>query len=133
IAVILGCALIVSAVVVYALVRMTAPSGDDSEASPTRSAASTDTQLVSSPTTVASVVSGSPTAASTGERSSSVPPATGATGATAPSPSSGEPSTAPSTTHSDLAGSGVTIPAAWSGTAKVTVTVRGECATGNPS
>ena len=141
IALLLGVTLVASAVVAYALVRVTAPSpGGDEAVSSTVVSAPATTQ--SEPVSRADVkVRSSTTAGAT-----SPTPTTPATPASAASgPTSGTPiasaassgavasSDAAPTVTSVLQGSGVTLPAAWSGTAKVTVTVLGDCATKNPS
>lgn len=122
-------ALIASAAVVYALVRITGPGG---AASPSEAPAPTVTspsqQLLStgSPLT-------SPTWTSAAAPMSSAPP--GQTRSTGPPAASKTASDAavPPTTSMRLPGAPVVLPAAWSGTATVTVTVVGECATATPS
>lgn len=116
-------ALLASAVVVYALVRITAPGSDGSDI-----------------TAVTSSSTGVPPSSESGSPS---PTGTAADSPTAPSSGSATvlPSTrtftatqaVPSTTTSALPQSDVVLPAAWSGVAKVTVTVLGECASDNSS
>jgi hypothetical protein len=120
---VLAGALLASAVVVYALVRITTPAGGDgSDATPVTTS-STPEPTAASPTDTAdtvlqSVTTQSPTAAAT---------------VLSPAGTFTATESVPSTTMSALPQSDVILPAAWSGVAKVTVTVLGECASANSS
>lgn len=114
---ILAGALVASAAVVYALVRLTSPAQDEGGTEPP-------------PTMGASTTTSGPG------------PSTPVTSSSRPSPTSDTASGGASqtdetvtlrTTTTTLPGSGVTVPAAWSGSAKVTISVLGECATGAAS
>lgn len=126
---VLAGALLASALVVYALVRVTTLGGDGSgiaataltgDGPPSRTAGAPESGTApgSADTSQAGQASPSPTA------DDGTPPPTHPYSATLP---------VPSTTHSVLPQSGVVLPAAWTGAAKVTITVLGDCATGNSS
>ncbi|TKV60987.1 hypothetical protein FDO65_04875 [Nakamurella flava] len=116
--VVLVTALTCSAVVVWALVRITGRAGGDAAADPTSVAAS-------------GPVSEPPTTSETNPGPSTAPPSSTPTAADEPSSSRA--------TRSDgvtgavrpppvLPGSGLSVPAAWTGTAELTITVEGDCA-----
>lgn len=123
---VLASALLACAVVVYALVRITAPGSDGSDI-----------------TTVTSTSSNTPEPSGTGHGGLSG--STDADSATPSSPTTGPQTPAtpsrtftatqavPSTTTSALPRSDIVLPAAWSGVAKVTVTVLGECESNHSS
>lgn len=122
-------ALVASAVVVYALARITSPSGGGStldqtptstaQAPPSSSIPSDGTRTVSDSTSSGSEVTSADSGGPTSEE-----PASGTQVAT---------QAIPSATTATLPQSGIAIPATWSGVAKVTVTVLGECAASTPS
>lgn len=127
---VLAGALVASAVVVYALVRLTSP-GDGGSGIATATSSSTDVDTAPDSTMSGSTASsGEPD--SVAESALSPPPTTSPTGS-APSGTFTATQSVPSTTVSTLPQSDVTLPAAWSGVAKVTVTVLGECASENSS
>ncbi len=140
----IGVALLASAIITYTLVQLTSP-GHKSGAAESTPVTPLSTPLssvtpVTSPPTDGSTTPGPPSMTST----ASSPPVTtdnhsdtsdGADGSETPESASSTSASAPppTTATSVLDGSGVVIPAAWSGTAKVTVTVLGECAASTPS
>lgn len=135
VAVALAGTLLACAVVVYALIRLTSPGTPGDGAAGTGGV----TQLASTPSGTDGDANSSGThtvSDTTGE--------TGAPSGTSPSTEATPQTTSPSgtflaspsvppTTTSRLPSSAVLLPASWSGTAKVTVTVRGECASMSPS
>lgn len=127
----LGGVLLASALVVYALVRVTSP-GTNGE-TPTEGAASSTTMTNDTEPggTLAASDSTAGLTSATGSTASSTA-LSRSTDTTASGPVTSEVSVPPTTT-SALGGSNVVLPAAWSGTAKVTVSVHGECASANPS
>ncbi len=140
IALILGVTLVASAVVAYALVNITAPGAD----TPTVVSSMAQTTGAPAGDTVASADGASGVSGTLGPATSPTPPASQSPPVTSTVPSAsttaataestGPPTSPAATTATSLlAGSGVMLPAAWSGTAKVTVTVLGECATKVPS
>lgn len=118
---VLTSALVASAVVVYALVRITAPGSDGS-----------DITSVTSSSTHAPQPSGSEQVEPDGtdDSDSVAPPSSSAGPQTAATSSRSFTATqaVPSATVSALPRSDVVLPAAWSGVAKVTVSVLGGCA-----
>lgn len=122
-------ALVASAVVVYALVRMTAPSGDG----PVLTAITTSTTDQS--TSLAPDSSGSGTTQGVSGSADDDPSSSTPTGTDAPSSTGTYSATqsVPAATSAKLPNSQVVLPAAWSGVAKVTITVLGECAATNSS
>ena len=147
IAAILGIALVASAVVVYLLIRVTAPAagGDEGLAAVT----SEGTVVSATPGSDVSPGSGSlgssPTDPdpSTARSSTGTSPADGSTrptSTTSPQPQAttsrdgtGDPSSSSSAPTSLLPGSAVPLPAAWSGTAQMDITVIGNCPGAQPS
>lgn len=117
---VLASALLASAVVVYALVRITAPGSDGSDI-----------------TAVTSTSSDSPAPSGSGRTGTSdsldpdsvtpISPPTGPQTPATPSRTFTATQAVPTTTTSALPRSDIVLPAAWSGVAKVTVTVLGEC------
>jgi len=157
IALLLGLALVASAVVAYALIKVTAPGPGSDEAVSTvpSTSGSVSTDLVS-PADIrksagdSSASPGTPptgTGSGVGDSTLASAPASATPIAPSPTPVTSAPtqssaagtagsdasSGAPPTVTSVLAGSEVSLPAAWSGTATVTVTVLGDCATSTPS
>jgi hypothetical protein len=121
---VLAGALLASAVVVYALVRITTPAdGDGSDATPVTTS-STHEPTAASPTDTADTVLQSVMTS---------PPPTATATVLSPAGTFTATESVPSTTMSALPQSDVILPAAWSGVAKVTVTVLGECASANSS
>lgn len=123
---VLAGALVASAIVVYALVRITAPSGGDGAVTdPTATTQIPDTADSSSG---ARSVSDSLSAeADSGATSGAATTDAESSGALA------ESQVIPSATTLALPQSRIVIPATWSGVATVTVTVLGECAASTPS
>lgn len=109
-------ALLASAGVGYAIVRITSPAASADEEP---DAVATSSQLVSASSTLESAPP-------------STVPVTPSTDETAVTIASAEPEV-PATRTSDLDGSDVQLPAAWSGTATVTMTALGECDVAAPS
>lgn len=116
--VVLVTALTCSAVVVWALVRITGQAGVDTAAD--ASSATSSDPVSASPTTSAtrpepaSAPATSTAAAADGSVSSRATRSDGVTGTVRPPPV--------------LPGSGLSVPAAWTGTAELTITVEGDCA-----
>lgn len=120
--------------VVYALIRVTSPSMNQAGPDSTiPNSAEIGSDLVSSTTELTDSLGPTDTRVPSstqdtsgfddagGDRTSSNPD-----GTTASTP-------VPPTTRRTLTGSGVVVPASWSGSATVTIEVLGECATGTPS
>lgn len=120
IAPLLAGALVASAVVGYALVRMTSPADDGSGGQASTAVTSLTEDLMSSPTSLTGGVS------STSDNGSAEPDTTAGTGG--PTQTADPEPTVPEAITSELPGSETMVPAAWSGTATVTVTVLGDCA-----
>ncbi len=147
-AAVLGIALVASAVVVYLLIRVTAPSADPDQGLAAVSSDVSDLTAASSDGADAATsdppdtpASESTTGASGG---TSAAPTAGATSAsmegvtTGPDTTNGTDVEAPSTPRpaagpSVLPGSAVPLPAAWSGTAQVDITVTGDCPGAKPT
>lgn len=128
-------ALVASAVVGYALVRITSPGGGN-PGDATASTSATTTPLAQSdrsqePTDTLPI-SGPIETASGSQPTNSTESAPTELSSDTPDSGSTEP-VVPSTASSALPESDVVLPAAWSGMAKVTVAVLGECASSNPS
>lgn len=128
-------ALAACAIVVYALVRLTGSSSIGDTAEP-----STDvTDVASIQSSTASESDGAHTISDSTAATAPVDaPTSSQTGSGSPSGTSNTDSMllspfVPPTTSSQLPSSQVMLPASWSGTAKVTVAVRGECASVSPS
>lgn len=130
-------ALAACALVVYALVRLTSPGGIGDAGD-----GSGDVTAVASTQASADTASGSDGTHTVSDSTGDVDPSDpGTSASSASSPPSTTSSTdsllssprVPPTTSSRLPASQVMLPASWSGTAKVTVTVRGECASVSPS
>lgn len=124
-------ALVASGLVVNSLLRMTNPIADGSADSPTEVTMVTYTTIQTvQPTTVVTSAATPPTATTTRTVTSSVPVSTSevtSTGASSSAPEN------PPPFSQQLPGSDAPVPIAWSGTAKVTVEVLGQCATSTPS
>lgn len=132
IALLLAGALVACAAVVYAIVRITGPG--NAETPPGTSETTVTGQSSDAPSTEsgagAASTSGSTSLASTS--TTGPPQVTGSSKQSDSSRPDASPSVPPTTTL-QLPGAHVVLPAAWSGTAKVTVTVAGDCATATPS
>lgn len=122
--VVLAGALLASAAVVYALVRITSPGGDGQDVTP----------VTSSPAVEPSTTrpTGTQAVSDSADESTAPPPTDTVTGLSSIDTVTAMESV-PSATMSALPQSDVVLPAAWSGVAKVTVTVLGECASDSSS
>jgi hypothetical protein len=144
IAALLGVALVGSAIVAYLLIRVTAPTTNADQdltavtsglPDPSAGHSSDPAPPTPSPAGSASALSGG--AGSTGTAAPPTP-VTSAPGLTSPSGSgpdrtdAGSASPATTAPPSTLPGSDVVLPAAWSGTAQVEITVTGACPGGTP-
>lgn len=124
-------ALIACAAVVYALVRVTGPATGSGPGAPTSlPTTSVPTQLLSSGDARSR---GSGADATPGGPTSAPGQSTDAPSSTSNDASGQQTATVPPSTTMDLPGAHVPLPAAWTGTAKVTVTVVGDCAKPTPS
>jgi hypothetical protein len=143
-AAVLGIALVASAVVVYLLIRVTAPSADPDEGLAAVSSDVSDLTAASSDAADAATSDPQDTTASESTTGTSggisAAPTTGATSGsmegvtTGPDTTNGPTSRASTPADpSVLPGSAVPLPAAWSGTAQVDITVTGDCPGAKPT
>ncbi|MEO7125258.1 MAG: hypothetical protein ABI382_04080 [Nakamurella sp.] len=127
---VLAGALVASAVVVYALVRMTTPSDDG----PGLKAAPTSTSGQSTSAATNSSEPGStPGISNSASDGGSSPPSPGDADTSSEAGTFSATQSVPATTTAELPHSHVILPAAWTGVAKVTISVLGDCAANNSS
>lgn len=132
-ALIISIALVASAIITFTLVRITAPAGEGPDIATTgttltaTSAGSSSAASDQQPTTARTSPSSAPSSTVTSSAAESSVPTSRSTSR------SGTSTAAPTTETSVLNGSGVVLPAAWAGSAKVTVRVLGDCSTSTPS
>lgn len=123
--------LVACAAVVYALVRITGPADSGASSGSVNPPVTSMTTKLLSTASARSAASGDG-AAFPGD--ASVTPSPNGAASSAPAPGGAqEATTVPPTTSLELLGARMTLPAAWTGTAKVSVKVVGDCATTTPS
>lgn len=143
-AAVLGVALVASAVVVYLLIRVTAPAADGDQgltAVSSELTATTTSEEVVSSTPDSTTGSTARTSGGSAEASPSTTPEaptahpTATTGLTPSEATTSDVSDTATTspTTSTLPGSDVPLPAAWSGTADVEITITGDCPGAKPT